>query len=289
MTTQLTTASGYKTTNMIFSDVQSGSIPNSQPAINYKRINISTKYSDGTSGDLIIPTEELFSFGVSENKNMETGKVTGHVMPLCLYNRDGPTQEQKDFVTTFNGCVEACRKYLLDNREEIEKYELEASDLKKLNPLYYKKEKGKVVEGTGPTLYAKLINSKKQGKILSMFFDYNGDDVDPLSLIGKYCYAKSAIKFESIFIGNKISLQIKLYETEVKIVETGMKRLLRRPKAQTRVLTSKVSNPMNEQKVDESESEPDSDGSIQDSDDEEKKSPPKKKVVRKVKKVIRKT
>ena len=67
--TQLTTASGYDTKNMIFSEAQAGTIPNSVPQINYKRISIQTRNPDGTTGDLIIPTSQLFSFGVSENTN----------------------------------------------------------------------------------------------------------------------------------------------------------------------------------------------------------------------------
>ena len=42
-------------------------------------------------------------------------------------------------------------------------YDLESADLKKLNPLYYKKEKGKVIDGSTPTLYPKL-NWVKGGK-----------------------------------------------------------------------------------------------------------------------------
>ena len=296
--TQLTLASGYDINNIIFSDVQHESIPKSVPQINYKRIMIRTKNSDGTIGDLIMPTEKLFSFGISENTNKETGKVNGYVMPLCLHTRDGATKEEKDWSETFTAIVEKCKDHLLANKEEIEYFDLERNDLKKLNPLYYKREKGKIVTGTGPTLYAKLIVSKKQdNKILTMYFDFNGDSVDPLTLLGKYCYAKSAVKIESIFIGNRISLQVKLYECEVKLMETGMKQLLRRPKAQQRVLTSNTSKPLEEK----SETQPDgfaSDGSVNDSDSDvdapdtakkEEAPPPKKVVKRKVKKVVRKT
>lgn len=292
--TQLTSASGYDINNIIFSDVQHESIPKSVPQINYKRIMIRTKNSDGTIGDLILPTEKLFSFGISENTNQETGKVNGYVMPLCLHTRDGATKEEKEWSETFTAIVEKCKDHLIANKEEIEHFDLERNDLKKLNPLYYKREKGKIVPGTGPTLYAKLIVSKKQdNKILTMYFDFNGDSVDPLTLLGKYCYAKCAVKIESIFIGNRISLQVKLYECEVKLMETGMKQLLRRPKAQQRVLTSNTSKPLEEK----SETPADgfaSDGSVNDSDSDvdapEKKEshPPKKVVKRKVKKVVRK-
>jgi len=276
---------------MLFSEVQNGSIPNSTPQINYKRINIQTRNEDGTTGDLILSTSKLFSFGVSENTDPNTGKVNGYVMPLCLWNREAPSSEEKDWSNTFDAIVEKCKEHLVASREEIEQYDLTISDLKKFNPLYWKKEKGKVVPGTGPTLYAKLIISKKLNKILTMFFDFDGETVDPLTLLGKYCYVKSAVKIESIFIGNRISLQVKLYECEVKIVDTGMKRLLRRPNSQKRVLTSTSSKPL-EEKFDTKNDGYASDGSVHDSNSEaEEVSIPKKskKVVkRRVKKVVRK-
>ena len=37
----------------------------------------------------------------------------------------------------------------------------------------------------------------------------------PLKYLGKRCNVNTAIKFESIFIGSKISLQVKLYELEI--------------------------------------------------------------------------
>ena len=291
--TQLSTADGYNTKRMIFSVPQQGSIPNSVPAINYRRISIQTKNDDGTIGDLIFPTHKLFSFGVSENTNPETGKVNGYVMPLCLWNRDGATKEEKAWSDTFDKIVEACKEHLVANREEIEQYDLAMSDLKKFNPLYWKKDKGKVVDGTGPTLYAKLIVSKKQNKIVSMFYDENGDEVDPLSLLGKYCYSKAAVKIESIFIGNKISLQVKLYECEVRLMDTGMKRMMKkRPEGQKQVLVAHTVKPLDDYNNDEKDVESDAEHSVKDSDDESKpKNPPTsppKKVVRKVKKVVRK-
>ena len=233
--TQLSQPSGYNTKNTIFSEIIPGSIPNSQ--IHYKRIMISTKNPDGSVGELILPTPRVFSFGVSENKDMVTGKVNGYVLPLCLWSRDGPTKDEKAFSTTFDKIIEKCKDHIIDIKDELEQYDLERRDLKKLNPLYWKKDKGKVVDGTGPTLYAKLIVSKKRDKIMSMFFDEEGEELNPLDLKGKYCYVSGAIKIESIFIGNKISLQVKLYEAEVKLAQVGMRSFLRKKKPVRRVLT----------------------------------------------------
>jgi hypothetical protein len=290
---QLTSATDYDVKRMVFSDIQAGSVPNTP--IVYKRIPISTLNKDGTTGDLILLTEELFSFGVSENINPETKKVNGHVLPLCLWNRDGPSASEKAWTDTFDRIVEHCKNYLIDNRDEIEQYDLSMNDLKKFNPLYWKREKGKIVEGTGPTLYAKLIASKKHNKILSMFFNQDDESVDPLTLLGKYCYAKCAIKIESIFVGNKISLQVKLYETKVRLMDGGMKPLMSRPKNSGRMLTGGSSTVATEQKSsvvhEDNDDTPEKDsGSLHGSDAEDDDKPkPAAKVVRKVvKKVVKK-
>jgi hypothetical protein len=57
--------------------------------------------------------------------------------------------------------------------------------------------------------------------------------------MGKHCYTNAAVKIESIFIGAKISLQVKLYEAVVEPSKMGMKRLLARPKASSKVLAAK--------------------------------------------------
>jgi hypothetical protein len=285
--TELISSTNYDTSRMQFSAPQQGTVPGNGPAITFSRINISTKNSDGSVGELVIPTTRLFSFGVSENVSQDTGKVNGWTMPLCLYNKDGPTQDEKKWVETFDKIVEKCVDHLLENKEDIDKFELERSDLKKLNPLYWKKEKkigadGKAqmvpVPGTGPTLYSKLIYSKKNEKFVTVFRDVNDEIIDPLDMLGKYCYTTAAIKIESIFIGNKISLQVKLYETTVEPIQSGMKRLLPRPCAQSTVTEASNSAPV-AVLADDSECESD-DGSI----DEPVPVPvvEKKKVVRRV-------
>lgn len=247
--TQITPIKGYDVSRMVFSEAISGAIPDSKPKIEFKRINISTKNEDGTVGELILPTSRLFSFGVSENMSQETGKVNGYTFPICLWNRESPTEEEKAWTDLFDKIVDKCVDHLVDNREEIEMFELSKADLTKskggLNPLYWKKEKhtneqGKtvmrVVPGSGPTLYTKLIFSKKNDKFLSQFFDINDEPLNALDLMGKYCYTNAAIKIESIFIGSRISLQVKLYEAVVEPTSNGMRRLLSRPKVQSKVI-----------------------------------------------------
>lgn len=222
--TQLTSAFGYDVKNIRFRKPIDGSILND--TVKFKRIAIGTRNPDGSLGELVIPTLQVYSFGLSENVNPQTSKTDGYSLSLCLYTKDNPTEEQKKWVETFNSIVEYIKQYLLEHKDDIEKYELEPADLKKLNPLYYKKEKGKIVDGTGPTLYAKVMQNKKTNMITSPFCDENGNDLDPLSILGKRCYATAAIKFEGIFIGSKISLQVKVYEAKVKLIDSAPKRFL---------------------------------------------------------------
>ena len=307
--TQITPIEGYDVSRIVFSEPVSGAIPDSKPKIEFKRINISTRNEDGSVGELILPTTRLFSFGVTENTSQETGKVNGYTFPICLWDRESPTDQEKAWTETFDKIVERCVDHLIDNREEIEMFDLTKSDLTKskggLNPLYWKKEKytnpkGKielrVVPGSGPTLYTKLIFSKKHDKFLSQFFDVNDEPLNALDLMGKYCFTTAAIKIESIFIGSKISLQVKLYEAVIEPQSSGMKRLLARPKAHnSRVLEhqSNSSSAAPAVMLNEDDDVDDS-GSLVGSDTEEvpkvsepvpaEKAPPK----RQVKKVVRK-
>jgi hypothetical protein len=244
-TTQLTHMEDFNPAEqMLFSDPVTGSVPDSKPKIEYRRINISVRNPDGSVGELIIPTtERVFSFGVCKNTEVGSDKITGYTFPLCLWTKDNPTKEEKRWTDGIDRMVEWCIKHLLDNKEDLN-LEISETDLTKskggLNPLYWKKEmraneNGKQtfqkVQGLGPTLYAKLIYSKKNSKFVTQFYDSNDNMINAFDLIEKPCYVNAAIKIESIFISatDKISLQIKLYEANVELVEGGMKRLLARP------------------------------------------------------------
>jgi hypothetical protein len=203
-----------------------GSVPDSKPPIQTIRVPITYQYSDGTYGPLLLQTERLFSFGLQENVSQETSKVTGYSFSLNMHNRDCPTQREIEWVTMFNSIIEHAKDHLVEHKNDIQKYELERSDLKKLNPLYYKKEKGVIVAGRGPTLYAKCIKTKDD-RILTIFYDsQTGQDIDTADLMGKYNYATSVIRFESIFIGTQISYQVKLHESSVELLQKGINRVL---------------------------------------------------------------
>lgn len=228
MSTQLTHCTDLNVGSLVFSKAENKAIPNT--SISYNRIPISYRNNDGTIGDLIIPTEKLFSFGLQENTDMNSGKVNGYSVSLCLWNKNGATAEEELFISKFEEVVDKCKEHLLleETKEELGKYDLDESDLKKFNPIYRKREKGRIVEGKSPCLYPKVIVNKKNGdlKINTFFVDSNtGEDINPLTLKEKRMNCVCGIKVESIFVGRTISLQVKIYECVVDLIDSGMKRL----------------------------------------------------------------
>ena len=219
----------FNVNNIVFSKPETGSISGSLPKISFKRIRLAARAQDGSVGEFVlISPPNLMCFGLQENIDMGTGAVNGYQFPICLWNRNGASEEERQFVEAFNQITEKCKDYLVDHRDDIEKYDLEKNDLKKFNPLYWKMDKGKIVEDRGPMLYLKVMNTKSTEKIQSFFInDETNTFMDPFELRGKRCHVTVAIKFESIFIGNKISLQIKLKEAVVKLQDTSIRSLLR--------------------------------------------------------------
>lgn len=276
--TQLTTSSDFNVDKLVFTKPELGNIPGNGPTINFHRIRLGYENSDGSTGDFVLATEKLFSFGVQENTDMNSGRVTGYSLPLCLHNKNGASDAEKKFCSVIDEIVEKCKDHLIDVKDDIGKYDLERSELKKLNPIYQKREKGKIVEGRGPNLYPKLLISKKNGdmKIQTFFTDAEtGEDVDPLLLSKKYMYCTCGIKFESIFVGTKISLQVKVYECLYSLVDTGMKRLLSRPKPKPKVqeVEEFVEEEGDEEEKEEGDEEGDEEGSLNGDEEEEEPEP----------------
>jgi hypothetical protein len=301
--TQLTSAIGFTGKNIVFGQPQENNITlGDGKKIKFFRIPVGVKNPDGTHGELVFPTEKVFSFGVQENKN-DTGRVDGYSVALCMWDRDGATEAQLKWLEGFNKAIDSCKEHILEVKDEVEKYDLDEAELKRFNPLYWKREKGKVVEGRGPTLYPKLLVSRKENppKILTSFEDNNGEDMDALSLMGKWCWMTAAVKIESIFVGARVSPQVKLYEAIAQPVQNKAKRLLR-PRTDNKVKllgSNDVSSALganddevDDDEVDDDEVDDDSGSLNGDSEEEDEvvtKSPPKKKVVKKVRrKVVRK-
>ena len=68
---QLSSYENITQENIIFNKAKEYKVKDSK--IKYKRIPIEAKYSNRKKGALVLESPVLFSFGVSEKKNQETG------------------------------------------------------------------------------------------------------------------------------------------------------------------------------------------------------------------------
>ena len=218
---QLSSYENITPENIIFNESKEYKVKDSK--IKYKRIPIEVKYPNNKKGPLVVETPFLFSFGVSEKKNQETGKLIGYSIPVCIWSRDSePSNKEQAFFDIINNVMKFSQKYL-----EKEYGADLASSLS--SPFYYKqieytdnkgKKKTKVDESSSPVLYAKLIYSEKSKKILSLFKGKGGKDLNPFKYINQYCNVKLALIIEGIFISKTVtSLQIKVHECYVKELE----------------------------------------------------------------------
>ena len=215
---QLSSYENITQDNIIFNEEKEYKVKDSK--IKYKRIPIEIKYPNGKKGALVVESPVLFSFGVSEKKNQETGKLAGYSIPVCLWSRDSvPNTKELAFFDTLNNIVLMSQKHL-----ENEFGPDLASSMS--SPFYYKqieytdkkgRSKTKKDDSSAPVLYAKLIYSEKSKKILSLFKGKGGKDLNPFKYINQYCNVKMALIIEGIFISKTVtSLQIKVHECYVK-------------------------------------------------------------------------
>lgn len=229
--TQLTTAETFDPSRVTFIPPKAGEVPpansKAQP-IRFHRIYIHYTNPDGSVADLVMRTPEgVFSPGVKENVN-DNGEVTGHAMPVILYDKDGPTPEQKKWVEVFEKFVDMCRSALLKHKNAMGKHRLTKEALKELSPLYWPRDdEGNVVENRSPSVYFKIIEVKKTGKVVTRFAKASGRTIPMHKLIDKYMTTTAAVKFEHIFVGSKIiSIQLKVTEAEVELIENSTPSLL---------------------------------------------------------------
>lgn len=182
-----------------------------------KIINIMTKNDDGRLTDLIVNTPpHLMSFGIQEIRDRNTQEVVGFQLPLCLYAKNGPTDDEKKFVETIQSFAGECKDFVLERRHDLrDGHEITADDLSRMDPISWKVSD----PPQSPMLYAKLIVNRRSHSIMTVFInEETNQEIDPMTLINKRFLATAALKIENIFIGNRISIHVKLYEVLVKFI-----------------------------------------------------------------------
>lgn len=226
--TKLVNSSFFNSNNIIFSKAEQNQLPGQK--LQYKRIKINYQHNDNEISDLILESpSNLMCWGLSPNHDMVTGQLSGYQAAIQLWNRNGPSNEERGFTDMVEKILEKVKTHLCkeETKEEIERFDLELSDLKKMKPLYWPMERGVRVPDKSPTLYAKVMYSKKENRIATNFVnEITKQNIEPLEILGKHMHVKFALKCESIFIGNTIALQFKLSEVHFKLKDTSLRSLL---------------------------------------------------------------
>ena len=128
---QLTPINKIKKQNFIFHQPKDYKIKNTN--VNYKRLKMEIKYPNNNQGPLILESPFLFSFGVSERKDIKSDKLTGYCLPICLSEKNSnPKPEEYEFCKAFKKLTDICYHYL-ENEFSVKL----ANYLK--SPLYFKK------------------------------------------------------------------------------------------------------------------------------------------------------
>ena len=158
-------------------------------SIKYKRIKIETKLPNGKVSPLVVKTPFLFSFGISERKNQETGKLNGYSIAVCLWKKDEkPNRKEQEFFNLLNKVHDICRNHLEKNYGEDQAASL--GEILYYKQIEYKNSKGKTKkkkdESIAPVLYVKLIYSEETKKILTIFKTKEKEIDKPLEYLNKH-------------------------------------------------------------------------------------------------------
>lgn len=275
MTTELYDFSQYNPNNIVFCDPVKITVPG--VAFPIIKVPILCKYAKKKNGELqfdnngFIEVEdnaygkcafmfpEMFSFGVSENLDLVTKNLNGYQMSVCLYAKEGATEEQLKCHNNIKRFLERAKEFLVKNRSKINKPTCnDVRDFKDLDKVVYQKldEEGQPLADSIPTMYPKLVYYKEQTDVktggkkpanLATTF-YNEDEVDedgnpsqvnPLDYLSdskqkafKLCNVKPVIDFDSISVAPKPSLKVTIPEAFVKSIQTGQTKLLMNKKPQ---------------------------------------------------------
>ena len=206
-----------------------GGIYSATKPVQYQKISLYYEYPTG-KGPVFLRTPALYSYGVCENKDPQTQKLTGYSMSFLGFNaKNGmASEEERKFIEV----TEKISKFIQDQvtkmtpllkkggrtkkiiTEDLSIFKNKSEDLGSA-PLFFGKLFAKNSEITS-LFYAKrtkedIINGVKSVKGNKMLVEKN-----PLEYIRKKCHVIASLKIEGVFIGSQIeSIQVKVPEVTI--------------------------------------------------------------------------
>lgn len=242
--------------------------------------NLSEKYVKtlNKARSLVFATEEVFSFGATRN-SLDSNE--SYQIPLCLYDREQPTDDEIKWAAKYEELAIYCRNHLRNNPDNFKKIKGMIANMKGLSW-----KGGEVGDADGPKLYPKIMFKQDKEKFITVFMDENDTIVeDPKNILDKRCRVRVALRFESIFIGAQVvALQVRVNDVAIsKWIESYKpKPLILRKKPITSSPTVEGTSKSKRNSSD-SDSDNDSSSDLNSSSDEEEEQKPVKRVIKTVK------
>ena len=210
-----------------------GGIYSATKPIQYQKIPLYYEYPTG-KGPVFLRTPALYSYGVCENKDPQTQKLTGCSMSFLGFNaKNGmANEEERKFIEV----TEKISKFIQDQVTKMVPLLKKGGRTKKITTEDLSIFKNKSEDlSSAPLFFGKLFvkSNKENIKITSLFYakrtkediingvkSVKGNKMlvekNPLEYVRKKCFAIASLKIEGVFIGSQIeSIQVKVPEVTI--------------------------------------------------------------------------
>ena len=211
------------------SKLSMGGIYSATKPIQYQKIPLYYEYPTG-KGPVFLRTPALYSYGVCENKDPQTQKLTGYSISFLGFNaKNGmANEEERKFIEV----TEKISKFIQDQVSKMSPLLKKGGRTKKIitEDLSIFKNKSEDLN-SAPLFFGKLFT--KNSEITSLFYAkrtkediingvkcMKGNKIlvekNPLEYVRKKCHVIASLKIEGVFIGSQIeSIQVKVPEVTI--------------------------------------------------------------------------
>ena len=221
-----------------------GGIYSATKPVQYQKIQLYYEYPTGKV-PVFLRTPALYSYGVCENKDPQTQKLTGYSMSFLGFNAINgmANEEERKFIEV----TEKISKFIQDQVTKMVPLLKKGGRTKKktTEDLYIFKNKSEDL-GSAPLFFGKLFTKKneKNIKITSLFYakrtkediingvkSVKGNKMlvekNPLEYVRKKCFAIASLKIEGVFIGSQIeSIQVKVPKVTITKISPSFKSIM---------------------------------------------------------------
>ncbi|ANZ57090.1 p31K protein [Cod iridovirus] len=210
-------------------------------------------------------TPILFSFG-AQTSSFQDGDDKWSMSLMCYDTNKGPSPQETAFIKALEAIECRVKKHLKD--KDVKKatgkwYQDPLIDM--LSMFYRKMEDGVVVPDRAPALYPKLLKSKNTpGQVATGFYKFVRGKEVKIPVVKEKCRVLCDLAIDSIFLGAKPSIQIKLVDVFLVELVGERKKTLKLSK-----LPSAVQAEINKYSADTDEDDDEEEDNAEDTEDEE--------------------